>query len=179
MYVLRERGGESYRPLPAKGDIPRPDYDWNNYLWACAVCNSNYKRDLFPLDEHNQALLINPVDEDPREHLALSPKTGKYVGLTRKGTQSIHIFGLGRGTLERSRKRAWNTVQAHVITYAVYCLRGDDEAALSMQHALCMHPHASVFYDLLQMLDTEGGPVFIARECIDAIHAHPEIRSWV
>ncbi len=162
-----------------KATYPDRTYDWSNHLWACSVCNSNHKRDQFPIDESNQPLLINPVEEDPREHLELSPKTGKYVGLTCKGKQSIHVFGLGRGTLERSRKRAWSTVQAHVITYALYRLRGNDEAAHSMKDALCMHPHASVFYDLLRMLDTEGGPSIISRDCIAAIAAHPEIRRWV
>ena len=167
---------DHFRP---RATYPDRTYEWSNYFWACSVCNSNYKRDRFPIDKDDQPLLINPMEEDPRDHLELSPTTGRYVGLTCKGTESIDVFGLGRSTLVGSRKRAWNTVQAHVITYAVHRRGGDDAAARSMKDDLRKHPHASVFYDMLRMLDTEGGPSFISRACIDAIAAHPEIRGWV
>ena len=158
---------------------PDRTYDWSNYLWACAVCNSNYKRDQFPLDSSSQPLLLNPVDDEPRDHLELSPGTGKYVGLTHKGDESIRVFGLSRRKLEQSRRDAWLSVQLHVMAYAVDCQGGEHGSALEMQRVLCRSPHASVFLKLPRMLGTDDAKMFIRPACIAAINAHPEIRSWV
>ena len=81
-----------------KRRAPCRAFDWNNYLLACSACNSNHKRDRFPR-KNGRPLLINPVEEDPINHLALSPK-GKYVPITPEGEHSITVFGLDRGVLE-------------------------------------------------------------------------------
>lgn len=87
---------------------PAHAFEWSNYLLACSHCNSNEKRTLFPLDEHGQSLLIDPTVDDPSEHLLLSPTTGRFGHLTRKGEESIKVFGLSRETLETGRKDAWH-----------------------------------------------------------------------
>lgn len=162
-----------------RATYPDRTYDWSNYLWACAVCNSNHKRDQFPLDSSGQPLLVNPVDEEPRDHLELSPGTGKYVGLTLKGEQSIRVFGLWRRKLERSRRDAWLSVQLHVMAYAVDREGGEHRSAREMRRVLCRSPHASVFLTLLRMLGTDEAKLFIRPACIAAIEAYPEIRTWI
>src|SRR5262249_49745302 len=92
-----------------KNMYPGRAYTWDNYLWACSICNSN-KRDQFPTDERGQPLLITPMEEDPRDHLELRPKTGKYAALTPKGEHSIQVFGLWRRPLEDARAGAWHSV---------------------------------------------------------------------
>jgi hypothetical protein len=162
-----------------RAKYPDQTYEWNNYFWACSVCNSNYKRDQFPVDDDGRPLLINPVEDEPRDHLDLSPKTGKYIGRTPKGEESIRVFGLARGTLERSRLHAWISVQSHIETYARRYQEDDHEAVLEMQRVVCRSPHASVFEVLIQILDTNDAHLFIRPACIAAIHAHPEIRTWI
>jgi 5-methylcytosine-specific restriction endonuclease McrA len=50
---------DHFRP---KADYPEDTFTWTNHLLACDICNSNYKRDQFPLDAGGAALLLNPTD---------------------------------------------------------------------------------------------------------------------
>jgi len=50
-----------------KSKYPERAFSWSNYLLACSCCNSNHKREQFPLDEAGAPLLIDPTTEDPRE----------------------------------------------------------------------------------------------------------------
>lgn len=161
-----------------KGKYPARAYDWKNYLWACAVCNSNHKRDQFPTDERGQPLLINPADDEPSDHLGFSSRTGQYVGLTLKGTESIRVFGLDRWVLEQGRRDAWPSVQSHIVHYARN-YEDDSEAALEMQRVLCRSPYVGVFVALLRVVDSEDARLFVKPACLDAIAAHPEIRGWI
>lgn len=178
MYCESGEGSDIDHFWPKKR-YPARAYTWENYLWACSVCNSNYKREAFPRDANGAPLLINPLEEDPREHLQLSPRTGKYVSQTEKGRWSIEVFGLNRGRLEKSRQDAWNSVQVHLIFYRSLCARHDTVAALEIQRTLCRHPHASVLLVLLATFDAPGGAALLHRECVAALEAHPEIRSWI
>lgn len=180
MYCEGSEGSDvdHFRP---KSKYPGRTYVWENHLWACSVCNSNYKRSEFPVDEHGDPLLINPVEEDPSEHLAFSPQDGKYVPLTPKGEESIRVFGLGRSWLETRRRDAWRTVQLHVIAYASACRRGNMEWALEMQRTLCRLPHVSLLIELLQMIKQPGLDHLVTPidpDCLAALEECPEILSW-
>ncbi len=160
-----------------KSTAPCLAFDWNNYLLACSACNSNHKRDQFPR-KHGEPLLINPTEEDPLEHLALSP-TGKYVPLTDKGEKSIPVFGLDRGPLERSREDAWPAVQGLIVSFANACKKGNTEFALQSQKSLCRYPFASVFAAILKIADTNVASDWLSAECVEALAAHPEIKTWL
>jgi 5-methylcytosine-specific restriction endonuclease McrA len=43
-----------------KATYPERAFDWLNYLIACSQCNSNFKRDQFPLDGAGAPLLVKP-----------------------------------------------------------------------------------------------------------------------
>lgn len=51
---------EHFRP---KAVFPTLTLDWNNLLWACAICNRS-KRNRFPPDTEPGAPLLNPVEEN-------------------------------------------------------------------------------------------------------------------
>ena len=106
----------SIREAPRAGSSPgstRP----RRAVLACSCCNSNYKREQFPWDAAGAPLLIDPTAQDPREHLRLSVRTGKYVAKTPKGEKSIDVFG-SEGTSWRrgarmrglaSKRMCWST----------------------------------------------------------------------
>ncbi|MFD4434164.1 hypothetical protein, partial [Nocardia sp. NPDC058497] len=96
---------EHFRP---KSSFPAMAFVWENYLFACSHCNSNEKRNHFPIDEMGRALLIDPTTMDPFDHLALSVGSGLYVGLDAIGQTSIDVFGLNREVCSKGRRRAWS-----------------------------------------------------------------------
>ena len=72
-----------------KSRRPIRTFDWSNLFLACSHCNSNAKRNKFPVDPATESpLLIDPTSDDPLEHLALSPSTGEYVPIGLKGNQA-------------------------------------------------------------------------------------------
>jgi hypothetical protein len=94
---------------------PLRAFDWLNHLLACGPCNSNHKRERFPVDADGRPLLIDPTTEDPFEHLTLSLSTDVYYPLSAKGTATIDVCGLNRRQLMDGRRRARKVV--------AFCLR--------------------------------------------------------
>ena len=116
--------------------IPHPGYywlayDWKNLLPACKDCNSLKKvngkligkQNRFPVKgkhascpeeiKAEKPLLINPVIQDPSEHLKMDTVTGNIIGLTEKGNMCIDIFGLNdRDVLLEGRKKAMYIAKA-------------------------------------------------------------------
>ena len=109
-------------------------YEWQNLLPACADCNRPSRRksvdgrllgkwDRFPINGTYAAtpdddlvqedpLLINPVFENPADHLEID-ETGLFTPLndSDRGRMCISIFGLNdRGGLVEERKRTFNRV---------------------------------------------------------------------
>lgn len=176
MYCEDSHGAhiEHFRP---KSRFPLDTFDWNNHLLACEGCNSNYKRTEFPV-ENGASLLIHPVEDEPRDHLALSPSTGKYVGTTRKGLESIRVFGLDRRVLEQGRADAWCGAQALIVQFAVSAKAGRARRALDIQRTLCRAPFVSVLVRLLDAARKDAADL-IEPDCLVAISAYPEILGWV
>lgn len=150
---------------------------WHNLLLACERCNSNYKRDKFPR-KNGKPLLINPVEDDPRKHLELS-RNGKFVSLTPEGKASITVFGLDRWTLERDRANAFLAVEHMIAGYATACLNGNITRALATQRALCEYPFSSVFVAIIDAANKPGASESLSAECLSALDAHPEIKTWL
>lgn len=158
---------------------PERAFVWENLLWACSHCNSNDKRDQFPLDSKGDPLLIDPTHEDPADHLDLHPSTGRFKPRTNKGTESIRVFGLGRPFLETGRKDAWISVLAHLEAYANAVARGDIAASDAIRGALIRAPHGSVLRHLLALSKTAVALHHIPGTCIVALAKHPEVFGWV
>ena len=163
-----------------KAVYPDRAFDWPNYLIACSRCNSNFKRDQFPLDGGGQPLLVNPAEEDPLDHLAFSPKTGIYV--TRpgsdKGDPSIAVFGINRSTLILGRQDAWTVLERLLVDYARARFAGEDEQAEKIETAVRRYPFAGVLAALLKIASGPDADLLIAADCLDAIRNRPEIGNW-
>ncbi|MDC7807108.1 HNH endonuclease [Luteimonas sp BLCC-B24] len=140
---------EHFRP---KSIFTEHAFDWENYLLACSNCNSNYKRSKFPLDGAGFPLLINPMNDDPMDHLDLSLSTGKFVASSHRGIESIRVFGLDRQVLEDGRRDAWSIFCALVARYSA--IRRDTSAdsaglivsAIQNQSFSCVSLYARKYY---------------------------------
>jgi uncharacterized protein (TIGR02646 family) len=161
-----------------KALYPKSAFDWDNYLIACSRCNSNYKRDQFPLDPAGRPLLLNPVEEQPLDHLAFSPSTGKYEPLTDKGRSSEQVYGLNRATLTRGRSNAWTVLQKLIVVYAQAKEEGDLAEAAKIETALREHPFAGVLAALLH-LAAGPGAALVHPVSLQALRQNPEIQRWV
>jgi uncharacterized protein (TIGR02646 family) len=163
---------EHFRP---KTGYPGYAFSWLNYLLACSHCNSNAKRDRFPLDNNDEPLLIEPSVDDPLHHLGLAPTTGIYVGLDLKGETSVEVFGLNRTILQQGRRNAWLSIQLLVEEYAARVDSGNQEAAERVRSALTEHPFAGLRLHLATISQTESAAQFVSASCLQALHEHPEL----
>ena len=161
-----------------QASYPQRAFDWDNYLWACSGCNSNHKRDRFPLDAAGEPLLIDPSQEEPREHLGFSPLSGKLTPLSRKGQESIDVFGLNRGFLERSRHRAWR----HLLLALHYGESKQPLWAGLARRLVVESQHASLLLIVLELVDIDSPMLHLdpmLKRAAEVIHEHPEIRGWL
>lgn len=114
-----------------QNEVPHPGYywlayDWRNLLPACVLCNQPNldesgsrlgKRNRFPVvGQHatkpgdevaEQPLLLNPVFDDPSEHLRFDPETGVLVALSERGRLTIRVLGLNERGLPHQRRRVY------------------------------------------------------------------------
>ncbi|HSK80773.1 MAG TPA: HNH endonuclease [Thermoanaerobaculia bacterium] len=159
---------------------PDRAFDWLNYLIACSRCNSNFKRDQFPLDGGGQPLLVNPTEEDPLDHLAFSPATGRYAARPRsaKGDPSLEVFGINRATLSRGRLNAWTGLSQLLIGYARARRTGNDEKAERIEKTVREYPFAGVLAALLRIAVGPDADLLVDAECLEAIRDCPEIGGW-
>ena len=104
-------------------------YDWRNLLPACVLCNQESRqgsdsrrigkhtrfpvrgfRAVKPGDEaKEEPMLVNPVSEDPQEHLRLE-SNGSYTWLTDRGHTCVDIFGLNDRDLPHDRRAIYKNV---------------------------------------------------------------------
>lgn len=95
---------EHYRP---KSAFPLKAMEWNNYLWACTMCN-RFKGNRFPPDTESGGRLINPVDEVVWEFFELDQFGGllpKWVDgdYDPRARSTRDILRLDRQALRESR----------------------------------------------------------------------------
>jgi hypothetical protein len=135
---------------------PLRTFDWLNHLLACSTCNSNLKRDRFPLDAKGKPLLIDPTTEDPFDHLLLTPSLGVYHPRTEKGRATIEVCGLNRPVLTSGRQHARRVVVLCLAKWSTAHARGDDpamhEAVLTVQG----QPFADVCQAMLRLARSPG-----------------------
>ncbi len=87
---------------------------WDNLVPACNQCNSSHKGNLFPVAgtrattpdaslSAERRLLVHPCRDDAEVHFEFR-STGEILGKTRKGNESIDVYGLARSDLTEDRK---------------------------------------------------------------------------
>jgi uncharacterized protein (TIGR02646 family) len=167
---------DHFWPKAAHPDLA---FDWTNYLLGCSGCNSNFKRDQFPVDALGDPLLINPTEEDPLDHLAFSPSTGRYQPISSKGQSSVDVFGLDRSTLVLGRQRAWTNLKHLLIRYGQLRESGRESEAEEISEILQRFPFAGVLAAFVRIADGPAADVLIGQECLAVLQAHPEIQTWL
>lgn len=169
---------EHFRP---KKDYPLQAFEWTNYLFACTECNSNYKRTLFPLDDQGEPLLLDPTNpaEDPLDHLAFSPSTGKFQPVSDKGTESRQVYGLDRPDLTKARFNAWILLREVLPRYAQHKAAGRDQEASNLEKAIREQPFSGVFAAFLRIARGPAAEKLIGQECLQILRDHPEIETWL
>ncbi|MFF1265470.1 HNH endonuclease [Streptomyces anulatus] len=152
MYCLDNLGTDidHFEPLSRS---PLRTFCWHNHLLACSRCNSNFKREEYPCDsETGECLLIDPSADDPADHLELLVAVGEYEGKTRKGEESIRVFGLNREDLVQGRFDAYVTSCDVLSSWHRKVRRGDMAGAAQSAAALRREP----FGDVLRALEKLG-----------------------
>ena len=123
-------------------------WSWENLFFSCPTCNSQkYKGNRFPLrrgsrelpamsppSADEQALLLDPAEVDPLDHIRFTPDiegNWRPIGLTAEGRWTISILGLARPSLRGHQKRRVEAIQNdHDYTMALEALkRGDGDTA--------------------------------------------------
>lgn len=161
-----------------KATYPLLAYTWDNYVLACSECNSK-KSKRFPLDAMGAPLLLNPIEEEPADHLAFSPSTGKYEALTQKGTESRDIYGLDRPVLVRGRNVTWIVLKSLLTNYSKHLSEGDVEEAEKQKSAIQQLQFSGVFAAFLQIAKGPAAKILIGDECLQILRDHPEIEDWL
>ena len=100
-------------------------YCWENLLLACFDCNTTHKGTLFPLEDpakrarsHNDDLekernrLVNPSEEDPRNHIRFEGDLP--VAQTDRGRYTIEVLGLRRPSLTEKRLHWFGIIETHI-----------------------------------------------------------------
>jgi uncharacterized protein (TIGR02646 family) len=158
-----------------KATYPRLAFTWHNYFLACSHCNSNLKRSEFPLDASGVALLIDPVDDEPRDHIALSPSTGRYSARDVKGTESIKVFGLNRETCVDGRRNAWIAACELIRGFVRIANDGTAAKADAYLDVLRQAPFRAVLHELC-ILALESN-VLVPADIAHEIRSRPELRA--
>jgi uncharacterized protein (TIGR02646 family) len=161
---------------------PRRAFRWHNYLYACTYCNSNEKRDQFPIEPiTRRPLLVKPTREDPSAHLVFAPSTGMFRprSSSPKGEPTIRVFGLNlRPELPVGRHDAFTALQSLLVDYADQRRKGLDAQADKIKSAVKNHPFSAVFVYLVQIAAKASGAPLLRPECLAALDAYPEIKTW-
>ncbi|MFB9053994.1 hypothetical protein ACFFVB_12980 [Formosa undariae] len=98
-------------------------YDWNNLFFSCEVCNREYKKENFPLNDNcdraiphlknhliksEKPILICPT-EKPENHLEFKEDT--LIAKDLRGEMSIKYYGLKRKGLLDDRLSSFNRLK--------------------------------------------------------------------
>lgn len=95
---------EHFRPKD-KNKYPELMFVWDNWLIACSDCNKK-KGSKFPL-EHGKACFIDPVTENPAEHVEFLES--HILSKSTRGNTTIQEIQLNRTILTEARSR-WLTM---------------------------------------------------------------------
>lgn len=157
-----------------KSVYPARAFDWSNYLLACSECNSNYKRNQFPLDDGGEPLLIDPTQTDPKDHLEFSTTTGEFSSNTPRGAASVEIFRLNRQICATGRRDSFLTLLALFTMYDKIVAAGSTARAEAILSALRNHPFQSV-RSFVAQLPEERKKLELTADVIEILNRRPEL----
>ena len=108
---------EHFRP---KAVFPLEAMKWENFLWACGICNLN-KSDRFPPDTEPGDPIINPMEEDVWSFFFID-EFGNLTARWRpdlgnvdpRAAKTIEILTLDRDALQETRQHRLDDLKARV-----------------------------------------------------------------
>ena len=137
--VVSYQNVEHFRP---QSIYPSLAYKWSNLLLACERCNSDHKRDRFPiapsenqvvfdakspclLNDSDDAVLIDPSTDNPADHFQYDfyeELDNDFIDVvlvcsTERGKVSRSIYGLDRPDLADDRRLHLRHVQSRIDNY--------------------------------------------------------------
>lgn len=131
-------------------------YDWTNLLLSCATCNRITllgkhrvgKGAQFPVVDFRawnpneeiseQPLLLNPMIDDPVEHMEINREDGIIIPKTPRGCATVKVFGLNmREQLVEARLRCIQDTQLLVDRVKLLLSKGELDDAHWMVARLC------------------------------------------
>ncbi|WP_404868626.1 HNH endonuclease [Kitasatospora griseola] len=150
---------------------PLRTFDWANHLLACSYCNSNAKRELYPVDHSGTCLLIDPTAEDPADHLMLLLLSGEYVPVKNspKGQQTIEVFGLNRRELVKGRLDAFDRACSNIRDWHLL-VQDSDAHADRVARALLDSPFIDVVHAMTRLKPTVA-PKVVGPRTVAALDA--------
>lgn len=154
---------------------PLRAFEWLNHLLACSHCNSNAKREQYPVDGRGNCLLVDPTAEDPTDHLQLLLHTGEYAAVagSPKGQETIRVFGLNRPDLVKGRQDAFHRARSNLRDWHQLREQNDREAvqeAARVARALLDSPFVDVVHAMARL--TPGvAHVVVGRLTVPALEA--------
>ncbi|MGW0577505.1 HNH endonuclease [Streptomyces sp. NPDC002920] len=169
MYCDDSRGTDidHFQPLKL---APLRAFTWDNHLLACSFCNSNLKRDQYPVDTAGACLLVDPTADDPADHLYLLLRCGEYDSYGAKGEHTIRVFGLNRPDLVRGRRDAFCLACSNLRDWHNLRQAGDVEADRLAQ-ALFDSPFVDVVH-AMHRLDPRRAELVVGK------HTVPALEHW-
>lgn len=164
-----------------KADYPQKTFSWGNYLLACGYCNSNCKREKFPLLGDGSPALIDPTLDDPAEHLLFLPSDGSFRAIGPKGQPSIDIFGLNDTKSPRKLPQArravfWKSCLM-LERYDDYSAAGDEESARFAKETIQDEPFLSVLRWLADMAMKPQAPAILPARIVNIVREH-RVYEW-
>jgi len=166
MYCEDDRGTDIEHFYP-KATYPHRAFAWDNYLLACGHCNSNLKREQFPLDAAGQPALLDPTVDDPTAHLAFLPNNGKFQPIGSKGEPSIEVFALNDDTPPRKLPQARRGTLVKLIAllreYDQAVVAGDTAGAELRKEIIRDEPFPAVLGWLLRVAQGPNAALVLAK----------------
>lgn len=162
-----------------KAEYPDRAFDWENYLLACSHCNSNLKREKFPMLK-NEPLLLNPTVDNPLAHLWLLLTDGCFIALGDKGRHSIDVFALNERHQRNLPKGRLDTIERLRLLLRDYDLRvaaGDLDRAKLAKQLILDEPFSSVLEYILCIADSPSN-FLIPTDFRELIRRH-QVGSWL
>ncbi len=182
MYCEDDRGTDIEHFYP-KALYPDRAFSWGNYLLACGHCNSNLKRERFPLDPVGQPALLDPTVDDPTAHLAFLPASGEFQPIGNKGAPSLEVFALNDRTPPRKLPQARRETMVKLFdllrAYDNCLATGDTEGAALRKDAICDEPFPAVLVWLLRVAQGPNAALVLAKTPdLPGLIARHGVASW-
>ena len=179
-YCERDRYRDIDHVRP-KRHYPEASFVWGNYVYSCAICNQDAKRDTYAVFDANggvvvfnrsldwtvpvpvgDKVLIDPRAEDPLDFLHLDLSTGRFVpiGTARgkvRGEFTRELFRLNDSALARIRVHAYDSFKHYLSRYRISVLHQDPAEGTRILGEIRLMSHPTVLVEMRRQKDQVQG----------------------